>query len=693
MKRFLLLLILIGAIVTPGCSEDETNPTEPASPLGSLYVQVVDTIGRPVPQAEVWFADDDRTWTTEAPGDLLIENLGSGFYEVWADRGSAGAGMTSTIVERGALSEVRINLDPEAGVRPVLELFSSLGTQSYAESVRVVVSGSDPQDPPDSLTVSWSSNLDGELGTTRLSPDRWVHLSALLSRGTHELEFTLTDRDEHVSRVERTLSCIDLEPTVQIRRPFSEESFLAGDSIDFEARIRDAETPWRDLTLRWSSDLDGVLDETPPDSTGASSFSTAALSEGEHRIFLSGVDGENQEVVEERTITVRGASTVQLEPIETTSRSNLLRWTATARPDFQMYVVFRRDESGFDRWITSIDSPDVRSYEDKDIELGRTYEYWIRVHDSEGVVNDSNHEAGRPGLSIDLGRPIGVLIADPSRPFVYAAAEPGDAVFLIEEEGRSLVTIELPDRDVTDLDVGASGELLYAIDFAQNEILEIDLSDGSIERTLPLEPSGLWGDHLHVEAGRAGRLYWVDANWEPRLHILDLETGAEIAELEDLGVGDLEITPDGNSLVLWSQHGWTSQYSTTRLYQFSTQEDPPTFVQGGGPDLRQAPLDTPIFVVDEGRTVVCKLASYPLDNFTAGRFPYPKPIYAATPDGTRVFSEDRIRLGSDGTATSHSLMETRRQVVSAGGRFLYVQKEDATELYWYEFDLVRRGGR
>jgi hypothetical protein len=84
-------------------------------------------------------------------------------------------------------------------------------------------------------------------------------------------------------------------PTAEILSPGDNASgFAAGSLITFEGVVQDQQDSPDRLTASWHSDIDGLLDEAVPDSTGRVRYSTLDLSTGTHVVTLQVVDTDGE---------------------------------------------------------------------------------------------------------------------------------------------------------------------------------------------------------------------------------------------------------------------------------------------------------------------------------------------------------------------------------------------------------------
>ncbi len=165
------------------------------------------------------------------------------------------------------------------------------------EVVTFTAAASDPddEDSPDSLAAEWRSDLDGFLCND--PPDAAGALrcdAAALSLGMHIVSVAVSDElglegsDQVVVVIEEP----DEPPVVAIRSPNSGDTVL-NTVAWFQAEVSDDQDRADELSLEWSSDLDGVFNWDPASSSGFVEFTTW-LSVGEHEITITVTDSKGQ---------------------------------------------------------------------------------------------------------------------------------------------------------------------------------------------------------------------------------------------------------------------------------------------------------------------------------------------------------------------------------------------------------------
>jgi len=160
---------------------------------------------------------------------------------------------------------------------------------------------SDEEDAAEDLNVAWSSGTDGEISAAPGDSSGTTRATAYLSEGIHTITLTVTDSSDNYNS-----DTIDIQvgpdnpagaPDVAITSPVivpGERPFYYGDqAVEFEGLVTDDEDVADTLMVTWSSDADGELASTSPDTDGTTEL-TAHLSQGLHTITLSATDSDEK---------------------------------------------------------------------------------------------------------------------------------------------------------------------------------------------------------------------------------------------------------------------------------------------------------------------------------------------------------------------------------------------------------------
>ncbi len=186
---------------------------------------------------------------------------------------------------------VDTNHAPSCGVTSPVDGSYDVG----GASVTLEGFGTDEDVDASFLTAIWSSDRDGDLVEEGLTASGITsYMTDTLSIGTHQL--TLTIVDEVGESCSDTITyTVGSPPSVAITAPGDGEVVNEGELVTFVGVATDEEDVGVDVSIQWSSSLDGTLDTTPPpgDGTGAVGFGTDELSVGEHTIRLRATDSDD----------------------------------------------------------------------------------------------------------------------------------------------------------------------------------------------------------------------------------------------------------------------------------------------------------------------------------------------------------------------------------------------------------------
>ncbi len=239
------------------------------------------------------------TWSSDVDGDLVTGNpdeQGNATGTVFAltegqhvitltcadDDGGAGTDTKNIIVEPNEAPQVEIE-EPDNG-----DDFTT------DESVTMVISVRDDVDPMESLLVSVESDLDGPLVTDLVpsSDGEVVAVFSLLS-GNHMLTASALDLEGGLgtASVSVEVETDHLAPDCEILEPL-DGSFEEGDNILFRGVVSDPDVTPEELTVHWSTDIDGEFAVIEPDSYGQSETFYDGLTVGEHILTMRVVDEE-----------------------------------------------------------------------------------------------------------------------------------------------------------------------------------------------------------------------------------------------------------------------------------------------------------------------------------------------------------------------------------------------------------------
>jgi hypothetical protein len=239
----------------------------------------------------VWASDVDGELVTGSP-----DEQGNVTGTVFAlTEGQHVITLTCSDPEGGAGSDTK-NIIVEPNEVPAVEIDEPDNGDDFTtdESVTMVISVRDDVDAAELLLVSVTSDLDGPL-ITDLAPSSDGEVVAVFSllSGNHMLTASALDLEGGVGTASVSVEVeTDHEaPACEVIEPI-DGSFEAGDNILFRGLVSDPDVTPEELTVHWSTDLDGEFAVIEPDTAGQSETFYDGLSVGEHILSMRVVDEE-----------------------------------------------------------------------------------------------------------------------------------------------------------------------------------------------------------------------------------------------------------------------------------------------------------------------------------------------------------------------------------------------------------------
>lgn len=217
----------------------------------------------------------------------------------------------------GAGGQDEISLIISATSAPSISISSPIGSEIYYSDLIIEFNAlvSDIEDPPELLSVMWTSSLDGDLPLPEFSDSGGMLSGSLtLSEGQHFIQATVTDTTGKQSQtdVNLTVNPPNSPPNCSIVSPNSQEVGVVGENMNFVGLVTDNEDILSELSASWTSSIDGVLGSVSPTSSGDILFSTSLLSVGSHSIRLEVFDSQSS-CADEIFLTVGEPPLVQID--------------------------------------------------------------------------------------------------------------------------------------------------------------------------------------------------------------------------------------------------------------------------------------------------------------------------------------------------------------------------------------------
>ncbi len=219
---------------------------------------------------------------------------GSSTCEVALDAGDTTVSMVATDSDNQR-GDDHLNLTVVPTDAPTVDILAPLAEGVYYSDrlISLEATVGDAEDAPADLSLLWASSLAGELPiVTSVDASGHAASATMLAEGEHYLTLGVTDTtaktttDSVIIRVGPP----NTAPTCDIRSPEDGSYAQLGDAVSLAGRVGDADIAANALSVSWSSDQDGLLGSSLPDSIGDVVLSTSALSAGTHTLSLTATD-------------------------------------------------------------------------------------------------------------------------------------------------------------------------------------------------------------------------------------------------------------------------------------------------------------------------------------------------------------------------------------------------------------------
>ena len=187
-------------------------------------------------------------------------------------------------------------------IPPSADIVTPLDNETYSQNEFIPFEAimTDAEDAPEDLSYTLESDLDGPLDNSVI-PDSSgsFELGLTLSPGAHRVSLTVTDSGGKTATdsVGFTVTDINSPPSCGILSP-TDGAELSGASLSFSGNANDIDQNDTDLSVIWTSSLDGVINTSNPTSNGDLNFE-ALLTSGAHVIALEVTDNDGATCTDE----------------------------------------------------------------------------------------------------------------------------------------------------------------------------------------------------------------------------------------------------------------------------------------------------------------------------------------------------------------------------------------------------------
>ncbi len=209
----------------------------------------------------------------------------------------------------GASATDRVTLDVIPTDAPLATIITpTTDTLHYSDHpISFTGTVADAEDAAADLVVTWETDVGGDMGfPVTVDTSGNVEAFGSLAEGTHTVVLRAVDTTgkEGIDTVSIEVGPPNATPTCGISTPTDGSAFAEGSEVIFQGSVDDDNVGPTGLTAVWSSDLEGELRTSVPDSDGTVSFATSALGDGTHRITLTATDEVGADCTDSIFVTI-----------------------------------------------------------------------------------------------------------------------------------------------------------------------------------------------------------------------------------------------------------------------------------------------------------------------------------------------------------------------------------------------------
>ena len=261
-----------------------------------------------------------------------------------------------------------------------------------------------------------------------------------------------------------------------------------------------------------------------------------------------------------------------------------------------------------------------------------------------------------PVEGIRLNGSISSVIFNSSKDKAYAVDKTFNKLLVLDTETKSVIkSLELPYKPLN-LCLSDDESRLYIVNDDENYFVsEIDLNEFRNLRNLSYKSEINCEDYAkpHIYYSE-NKIYVVDGQWAPNLIMFDATTFENISSTSNINqVGDLCFSNDKKHLYYWKQYGWNAGNAGSDVYKYEISGDNLVKIDETGigyPNFARDPLDTPIILLENQNSLICKNYIFNLNNLREIKRTFEEPIYAVNDSQTLAV----------GKKSAYSLIDDKR---------------------------------
>jgi len=193
----------------------------------------------------------------------------------------------------------------------------------FLDSIRFVAQVADAEDPLDELPLRWVATRTDTVADPVTIGEGFADATGFaefviggLEPGVYQVAARITDLDGASAEASVPVQFLGANtgPDVVISTPQPDSLYLVGEVVTFTGTATD-DNGAANLSIEWTSSLDGLLDVSPPTQSGLLTFSRQNLTLGEHTITLNATDDSGATAADTVDIVVAAADNPPFDPV------------------------------------------------------------------------------------------------------------------------------------------------------------------------------------------------------------------------------------------------------------------------------------------------------------------------------------------------------------------------------------------
>lgn len=177
------------------------------------------------------------------------------------------------------------------------------------EAIVFQASASDSEVASEHLTMMWTSDKDGDLGSGTIDSSGVAILTMSdLTADTHTIQFAVEDEQESRCSSSVVIS-VGTPPELSIASPTAGDVFALGDVIHFSGTVQDGDELPNQVALSWMSSVDGEFSTQGSSASGVLDVYVSTLSAGQHSISATATDSTGLSDISSLSILVNDPPT------------------------------------------------------------------------------------------------------------------------------------------------------------------------------------------------------------------------------------------------------------------------------------------------------------------------------------------------------------------------------------------------